>query len=88
MSHDCPTCGGRCRMYPGTYAPTVEDLREDLVLAQERWHKARREGQYFRAERWAKSRDLALDHLYTPADVRPRYQDRNARLSAEGNLRE
>jgi hypothetical protein len=60
---DCATCGGRCRLYTGTRSPTAEDLREDLVLTQERWHKARREGLYFRAQWWAQMRDTVLDHL-------------------------
>lgn len=42
---------------------SAEDVTEDLVLCQSRWHKARREGKYFRAERWAQMRDVALDHL-------------------------
>jgi hypothetical protein len=40
-----------------------EDVIDDLLTCQERWHKARREGKYFRAEKWAISRDLCLDHL-------------------------
>lgn len=63
MRHWCPTCRGPCGI---TSAPTPmprEDVIEDVQLAQERWHKARREGRYFRAERWARMRDLLLDHL-------------------------
>lgn len=40
-----------------------DDIIEDLILAQTCWHKARREGKYFRAERWAQLRDLVLDHV-------------------------
>lgn len=40
-----------------------EDVIDDLLTCQERWHKARREKRYFRAERWAQSRDLCLEHL-------------------------
>jgi hypothetical protein len=60
---DCPTCRGPCRMTTTGALMAREDVLDDLVLCQERWHKARREEKYFRAERWARMRDIALDHL-------------------------
>lgn len=59
----CPTCQGKCRLTTSGVPMSVADVTEDLVLAQSRWHKARRDGKYFRAEWWARMRDLALDHL-------------------------
>lgn len=59
----CPTCLGRCRLTTTGVPMGVEDITDDLRLAQERWYKARREGKYFRAEWWAQLRDVALDHL-------------------------
>lgn len=67
--YDCPTCCGRCRLTTTGIPMSPEDVTEDLMLAQARWHKARREGKYFRAERWAQARDLALDHLPHPTDT-------------------
>jgi hypothetical protein len=45
---------------------SAADVTEDLILAQSRWNKARRDGKYFRAEWWARWRDIALDHLAAP----------------------
>lgn len=42
---------------------SVADVTDELVLAQTRWRKALREERYFRAEMWARLRDIALDHL-------------------------
>lgn len=53
---------------------TCEDIIEDIQLCQERWHKARREGRYFRAENWARMRDDLLDQLlvcYPDPHARP-----------------
>lgn len=60
---DCPTCRGPCRLTTTGIPSSQEDVIDDLLTCHERWHKARREERYFRAERWAQSRDLCLDHL-------------------------
>lgn len=73
----CPTCAGACRLTTTGIEPSREDVIEDLELAQARWHKARREGRYFRAERWAWRRDVALDHL-TPTAISAVYTGRGA----------
>jgi hypothetical protein len=59
----CTTCHGPCALTTTGVPMSTEDVIDDLALAQSRWHKARREGKYFRAEWWARLRDRALDHL-------------------------
>lgn len=59
----CPTCGGPCQTTTTGIPMSRDDVIDDVRLCQERYHKARREGKYFRAERWAQRRDVLLDHL-------------------------
>lgn len=59
----CQTCEGRCRLTTNGEPMSIPDVIDDMQIAHNRWRKALRDGKYFRAERWANMRDLALDHL-------------------------